>query len=93
MITSIADVSCTPIGPPLPKSCPPVQTQVSNTTNIRVPDRGTLRQTMSLCYHRRQYEQLPEFKKRRLIGMMEGGWSARPVARQVDCSDLIVKKC
>ncbi|GFW74323.1 hypothetical protein TNCV_3438761 [Trichonephila clavipes] len=41
MITSIADVSCTPIGPPLLKSRPPLQTQVSNTTNIRVPDRET----------------------------------------------------
>ncbi|GFV17677.1 hypothetical protein TNCV_4407121 [Trichonephila clavipes] len=40
MITSIADVFCTPIGPPLPKSRPPLQTQVSNTTNIRVPDRA-----------------------------------------------------
>ncbi|GFW04171.1 hypothetical protein TNCV_2669361 [Trichonephila clavipes] len=40
MVTSIADVSCTPIGPPLLKSRPPLQTQVSNTTNIRVPDRG-----------------------------------------------------
>ncbi|GFW74703.1 hypothetical protein TNCV_962781 [Trichonephila clavipes] len=39
MISFIADVSCTPIGPPLPKSRPPLQTQVPNTTNIRVPDR------------------------------------------------------
>ncbi|GFX50339.1 uncharacterized protein TNCV_338741 [Trichonephila clavipes] len=39
-ITSIADVSCTPIGPSLPKSRPPLLTQVSNTKNIRVPDRG-----------------------------------------------------
>ncbi|GFT87713.1 hypothetical protein TNCV_4000691 [Trichonephila clavipes] len=39
-ITSKADVSCTPIGPPLLKSRPPLQTQASNTTNIRVPDRG-----------------------------------------------------
>ncbi|GFU73380.1 hypothetical protein TNCV_3722701 [Trichonephila clavipes] len=40
MITSKADVSCTPIGPPLLKSRPPLQIQASNTTNIRVPDRG-----------------------------------------------------
>ncbi|GFW73085.1 hypothetical protein TNCV_832041 [Trichonephila clavipes] len=40
MITSIADASCTLIGPPLPKSRPPLQAQVSNTTDIRVPDRG-----------------------------------------------------
>ncbi|GFY09357.1 hypothetical protein TNCV_1941671 [Trichonephila clavipes] len=36
----VTDVFCTPIGPPLLKSRPPLQTQVSNTTNIRVPDRG-----------------------------------------------------
>ncbi|GFT62927.1 hypothetical protein TNCV_1607271 [Trichonephila clavipes] len=41
MITSKADVSCTPIGPPLLKSRPPLQTQASNTTNIRVPGRAT----------------------------------------------------
>ncbi|GFV41565.1 uncharacterized protein TNCV_3627171 [Trichonephila clavipes] len=35
-----ADVTCTPIGPPLLKSRPPPQIQISNTTNIRVPDRG-----------------------------------------------------
>ncbi|GFX63445.1 hypothetical protein TNCV_622441 [Trichonephila clavipes] len=36
----IADVSCTLIGPPLLKSRPPPQAQVSKTMNIRVPDRG-----------------------------------------------------
>ncbi|GFU34276.1 hypothetical protein TNCV_4347721 [Trichonephila clavipes] len=35
-----ADVTCTPIGPPPLKSRPPLQAQVSNITNIRVPDRG-----------------------------------------------------
>ncbi|GFV42843.1 hypothetical protein TNCV_3580931 [Trichonephila clavipes] len=40
MITSIADVSCTLIGPPLLNSRPPLQAQVSKTMNIRVPDRG-----------------------------------------------------
>ncbi|GFX64293.1 uncharacterized protein TNCV_1500171 [Trichonephila clavipes] len=34
------DVSCTLIGPPLLKSRPPLQAQVSKTMNIRVPDRG-----------------------------------------------------
>ncbi|GFT39934.1 uncharacterized protein TNCV_336451 [Trichonephila clavipes] len=35
-----ADITCTPIGPPPLKSRPPLQAQVSNITNIRVPDRG-----------------------------------------------------
>ncbi|GFV64491.1 hypothetical protein TNCV_105801 [Trichonephila clavipes] len=39
-MTSTANVSCTPIGPPLPKSRPPLLTQVSKTVTIRVPDRG-----------------------------------------------------
>ncbi|GFS55125.1 zinc finger MYM-type protein 1 [Trichonephila clavipes] len=41
MITSTVDVSCTLIGPPLLKSRPPLQAQVSKTMNIRVPDRDT----------------------------------------------------
>ncbi|GFX33275.1 uncharacterized protein TNCV_1796481 [Trichonephila clavipes] len=39
-IVSIADASCTLIGPPFLKSRPPLQAQVSKTKNIRVPDRG-----------------------------------------------------
>ncbi|GFY05444.1 hypothetical protein TNCV_961391 [Trichonephila clavipes] len=39
-IVQIADASCTPIGPPLLKSRPTLQAQVSKTKNIRVPDRG-----------------------------------------------------
>ncbi|GFY34934.1 hypothetical protein TNCV_155071 [Trichonephila clavipes] len=35
---------------------------------------------MPLRRHRRQYEQLSEFKKGTIIGMMEVGWSARRVA-------------
>ncbi|GFT63204.1 DUF4817 domain-containing protein [Trichonephila clavipes] len=46
MITSIADVSCTLIGPPLLKSRPPLQAQVSKTMNIRVPDRVQIRYKM-----------------------------------------------
>ncbi|GFW69304.1 hypothetical protein TNCV_486531 [Trichonephila clavipes] len=37
---SIANASCTPIGPPLLKSRPTLQAQVSKTKKIRVPDRG-----------------------------------------------------
>ncbi|GFX89812.1 uncharacterized protein TNCV_2246121 [Trichonephila clavipes] len=39
-IISIANASCTPIGPPLLKSRPSLQAQVSKTKKIRVPDRG-----------------------------------------------------
>ncbi|GFT20536.1 hypothetical protein TNCV_2183741 [Trichonephila clavipes] len=37
---SIANASCTTIGPPLLKSRPSLQAQVSKTKKIRVPDRG-----------------------------------------------------
>ncbi|GFU66059.1 hypothetical protein TNCV_1116711 [Trichonephila clavipes] len=35
----VTDVACTLIGPSLLKSRPPLQAQVPNITNIRVPDR------------------------------------------------------
>ncbi|PRD21391.1 UNVERIFIED_CONTAM: hypothetical protein NCL1_51846 [Trichonephila clavipes] len=38
-----------------------------------------------------QYEQLPPFDTRRVIGMMEAGRSARQVARQLDRSDCVVR--
>ncbi|GFV29173.1 hypothetical protein TNCV_4602051 [Trichonephila clavipes] len=39
-IVSIANASCTTIGPPLLKSRPTLQAQVSKIKKIRVPDRG-----------------------------------------------------
>ncbi|GFW31364.1 hypothetical protein TNCV_2664641 [Trichonephila clavipes] len=39
-LPSIDDASCTLFGPPLLKSRPPHQTQVTNTKNIAVPGRG-----------------------------------------------------
>ncbi|GFT09980.1 uncharacterized protein TNCV_1114411 [Trichonephila clavipes] len=43
---------------------------------------------MPLRRHQRQYEQLSEFERGRIIGMMETGWSARRVARQIDRSEV-----
>ncbi|GFT21684.1 transposable element Tcb2 transposase [Trichonephila clavipes] len=42
---------------------------------------------MPLCRFRRQYEQLSLFEKGRIIDMMEAGWSARRVSRQLGRSD------
>ncbi|GFU62034.1 transposable element Tcb2 transposase [Trichonephila clavipes] len=39
---------------------------------------------MSSCYN---------LKRERIIGMMEAGWSARRVARQLGSSDCIVRRC
>ncbi|GFU36962.1 transposable element Tcb2 transposase [Trichonephila clavipes] len=44
---------------------------------------------MPLSRFGRQYEQLSQFERGRIIGMMEVGWSARRVARQLDRSDCV----
>ncbi|GFV50718.1 uncharacterized protein TNCV_2213791 [Trichonephila clavipes] len=44
---------------------------------------------MPLRRFRRQYEQLSQFERGRILCMMEAGWSARPVARQLGRSDCV----
>ncbi|GFU70884.1 uncharacterized protein TNCV_2206011 [Trichonephila clavipes] len=46
----------------------------------------------SRCF-RRQNEQLSQFERGRIIGMIEAGWSARRVARQLGSSDCVVRMC
>ncbi|GFW99640.1 transposable element Tcb2 transposase [Trichonephila clavipes] len=46
---------------------------------------------MPLRRFRRQYEQLSQFERGRSIGMMEAGWSARQVARQLGHSDCVAR--
>ncbi|GFW15579.1 transposable element Tcb2 transposase [Trichonephila clavipes] len=48
---------------------------------------------MPLRRFRRQYEQLSQFERGRIIGMMEAGWSARRVAHQLGRSDCVVRRC
>ncbi|GFW25539.1 transposable element Tcb1 transposase [Trichonephila clavipes] len=48
---------------------------------------------MPLRRYRRQYEQLLQFDKGRIIGMMEAAWSAGQVARQLGRSYCVVKRC
>ncbi|GFV90491.1 transposable element Tcb2 transposase [Trichonephila clavipes] len=48
---------------------------------------------MPLRRFRRQYEQLSQFERGRIIGMMETGWSARRIARPLGCSDCVVRRC
>ncbi|GFV79668.1 transposable element Tcb2 transposase [Trichonephila clavipes] len=45
---------------------------------------------MSLCRFQRQYEQLSQFERRRIIGMMEAVKSARQVARSLGRSEYVV---
>ncbi|GFY14637.1 transposable element Tcb1 transposase [Trichonephila clavipes] len=48
---------------------------------------------MPLRRFRRHYEQLSQFKRERIIGMMEAGWSARRVARSLDHYDCVLRRC
>ncbi|GFU58181.1 transposable element Tcb2 transposase [Trichonephila clavipes] len=48
---------------------------------------------MLLCRFRRQYVQLSQFERERIIGVMEAGWSARRVTRQLGRSDCVVRRC
>ncbi|GFY10411.1 transposable element Tcb2 transposase [Trichonephila clavipes] len=48
---------------------------------------------MPLRHFRRQYEQLSQFERGRIIGMMEAGWSAKRVARQLGRSDCVLTRC
>ncbi|GFW33630.1 uncharacterized protein TNCV_2211621 [Trichonephila clavipes] len=48
---------------------------------------------MPLRRFRRQYEQLPQFERGRIIGMVEAGWSARRVTRQLVHSDCVARRC
>ncbi|GFV61427.1 transposable element Tcb2 transposase [Trichonephila clavipes] len=48
---------------------------------------------MPLRRFRRQYELLSQFERGRIIGMMEAGWSAMRVVRQLGHSDYVVRRC
>ncbi|GFX59814.1 transposable element Tcb2 transposase [Trichonephila clavipes] len=45
---------------------------------------------MRLRHFRRQYDQLLQFERKRIIGRMEAGWST---ARQLSRSDCVVRRC
>ncbi|GFT37585.1 uncharacterized protein TNCV_546171 [Trichonephila clavipes] len=48
---------------------------------------------MPLRRFRRQYEQLSQFERGKIIGMKEARRSASRVARQLGCSDCVVRRC
>ncbi|GFV83041.1 transposable element Tcb1 transposase [Trichonephila clavipes] len=48
---------------------------------------------MPLRGFRRPYEQLSQFERGIIFGMMEDGWSARRVARQLGSSDCALRRC
>ncbi|GFV68472.1 transposable element Tcb2 transposase [Trichonephila clavipes] len=48
---------------------------------------------MPLRHFRRQYEQLSQSERGRIITLMEAVWYARRVTRQLGRSDCVVKRC
>ncbi|GFU56304.1 transposable element Tcb2 transposase [Trichonephila clavipes] len=48
---------------------------------------------MPLRHFRTQYEQLSQFERGKIIGILEAGWSATEVTRQLDLSDCVVRRC
>ncbi|GFW15693.1 uncharacterized protein TNCV_3581911 [Trichonephila clavipes] len=48
---------------------------------------------MPLRRFRRQYEQLLQAERGRIIGMMEAGWSARRVTHQLGRSNCVGRRC
>ncbi|GFW97444.1 transposable element Tcb1 transposase [Trichonephila clavipes] len=46
---------------------------------------------MPLRRFQRQYEQLSQFERGRIIGKMEAKWSVRRLARQLGHSDCVVR--
>ncbi|GFW42730.1 transposable element Tcb1 transposase [Trichonephila clavipes] len=48
---------------------------------------------MPLRRNRRQYEQLTDFDKGRIIGLREAGWSNRRIGRHLGRSDMVVARC
>ncbi|GFX52162.1 hypothetical protein TNCV_548211 [Trichonephila clavipes] len=48
---------------------------------------------MPLRRNRRQYEQLTDFDRGRIIGLREAGWSNRRIGRPLGRSDIAVARC
>ncbi|GFU25581.1 transposable element Tcb1 transposase [Trichonephila clavipes] len=48
---------------------------------------------MPLRRNRRQYEQLTDFDRGRIIGLREAGWSNRRIGRPLGRSDMVVARC
>ncbi|GFV17463.1 HTH_38 domain-containing protein [Trichonephila clavipes] len=52
-----------------------------------------LRLRIPLRCNRRQYEQLTDFDRGRIIGLREAGWSNRRIGRHLGRSDMVVARC
>ncbi|GFV25269.1 transposable element Tcb2 transposase [Trichonephila clavipes] len=66
-----------------------VEYKTGNQSLFECAESFTKEELMPLRHFRRQYEQLSQFERRIIIGMMEAGWSARRVTRQLGQSDCV----
>ncbi|GFX86323.1 transposable element Tcb2 transposase [Trichonephila clavipes] len=55
--------------------------------------KGRAEADIPLRRFRRKHEQLSHLERRKIIGMMEAGWSARREPRQLDRSDCVMRRC
>ncbi|GFW37972.1 glucose-6-phosphate exchanger SLC37A4 [Trichonephila clavipes] len=60
-----------------------IQRQATKSDPVRMP----------LRRNRRQYEQLTDFDRGRIIGLRDAGWSNRRIGRHLGRSDMVVARC
>ncbi|GFT70144.1 HTH_38 domain-containing protein [Trichonephila clavipes] len=60
---------------------------------ILVAQLGEFKSMNALRRNRRQYEQLTDFDRGRIIGLREAGWSNRRIGRHLGRSDMVVARC
>ncbi|GFY03028.1 HTH_Tnp_Tc3_2 domain-containing protein [Trichonephila clavipes] len=58
-----------------------------------VPNCDDIVSRIPLRRNRRQYEQLTDFDRGRIIGLKEAGWSNRRIGRHLGRSDMVVARC
>ncbi|GFT64973.1 transposable element Tcb2 transposase [Trichonephila clavipes] len=62
------------------------------THQLQIVCKGRTEIDMPFRRFRRQYEQLSQFERERIIGINEARWSARQVARQSGRSDCVMRR-
>ncbi|GFV62053.1 HTH_Tnp_Tc3_2 domain-containing protein [Trichonephila clavipes] len=70
-----------------------VECKTGNQSLFECAESFTKEEMRPLPGFRRQYEQLSQLKRGRIIGMMEAEWSARREARQLGHPDSVVRRC
>ncbi|GFT24455.1 transposable element Tcb2 transposase [Trichonephila clavipes] len=80
-------------------SCETKTLQHQQLSTVGVSDTGVrthdtlVTNPLPLRRNRRQYEQLTDFDRGRIIGLREAGWSNRRIGRHLGRSDMVVARC